>query len=203
MTGSAVNFVVSTGPPLVAAPNVVGLTQVAATTAITGAGLVVGLVTNASSATVPAGSVISQTPVGGTQVAPGSAVNLTVSSGPADLRISKTHTGSFRQSQSEGLYTITVANAGSGSTTGTVTVTDSLPTGLTATAIGGTGWTCAQPAGPCTRSDVLAAGSELSSPHADGECGEQRAGHRDEHGDGERRRRCDTGQQHGQRSNGD
>ena len=43
-------------------PNVVGLTQAAATTAITGAGLTVGTVTTASSTTVPAGSVISQTP---------------------------------------------------------------------------------------------------------------------------------------------
>ena len=58
------------------------LTQAAATTAITGAGLVVGAVTTASSTTVPAGSVISQSPVAGTQVAAGSAVNLTVSNGP-------------------------------------------------------------------------------------------------------------------------
>ena len=46
-------------------------------------GLVLGTVTTASSATVPLGSVISQSPVGGTAVIPGSAVNLTVSSGPA------------------------------------------------------------------------------------------------------------------------
>ena len=36
-TGSAVALVVSSGPPQVAVPNVVGLTQSAATTAITGA----------------------------------------------------------------------------------------------------------------------------------------------------------------------
>jgi hypothetical protein len=35
-------------------------------------------------------------------------------------------------------------------------VTESLPAGLTATAMSGTGWTCSQPAGPCTRSDALA-----------------------------------------------
>jgi beta-lactam-binding protein with PASTA domain len=78
--GSAVNLVVSTGP--VSVPNVVNLTQTAATTAITNAGLVVGTVTNASSSTVAAGSVISQTPTAGTPVAPGSAVNLVVSTGP-------------------------------------------------------------------------------------------------------------------------
>src|SRR6185436_19162580 len=46
-------------------PNVVNLTQAAATTTITTAGLVVGTVTTAASATVPAGSVINQTPAAG------------------------------------------------------------------------------------------------------------------------------------------
>jgi hypothetical protein len=36
-------------------------------------------------------------------------------------------------------------------------VNDTLPAGLTATAIQGTNWNCTQPAGPCTRSDALAA----------------------------------------------
>ena len=81
-SGSSVNLVVSTGPaPTV--PNVVGMTQAAATTAITGAGLVVGSVTQQSSATVPAGSVISQNPAGGTTVASGSSVSLVISTGPA------------------------------------------------------------------------------------------------------------------------
>ena len=64
-TGSAVSLVVSSGPPKVAVPNVVGLTQAAATSAITGATLTVGTVTTASSTTVPSGSVISQSPVCG------------------------------------------------------------------------------------------------------------------------------------------
>lgn len=67
--------------PTVAVPDVVGLSQPAATSAIVAAGLVVGTVTTASSAAVPAGSVISQTPAAGTGVAAGSAVNLVVSSG--------------------------------------------------------------------------------------------------------------------------
>jgi hypothetical protein len=45
------------------------------------------------------------------------------------------------------------------SSSGTVTVTDQLPAGLAATAIGGSGWTCTQPAGPCSRSDPLAPGA--------------------------------------------
>ena len=64
-TGSAVNLVVSTGPAPVTVPNVVGQTQAAASSAITGVGLVVGTVTQQSSATVAAGSVISQSPAVG------------------------------------------------------------------------------------------------------------------------------------------
>jgi hypothetical protein len=53
-----------------------------------------------------------------------------------------------------------VTNSGTGHTSGTVTVTESLPaTGLTAVSMLGSNWTCAQTAGPCTRSDALAAGS--------------------------------------------
>src|SRR4030095_14159440 len=44
-------------------------------------------------------------------------------------------------------------------TSGLVTVTDTLPAGLTATAINGTGWSCVLGTLTCTRSDVLAAGA--------------------------------------------
>jgi len=66
----------------VSVPNVVGDTQAAATSDITGTGLVVGTVTTATSATVASGNVISESPVAGTLVAGGSAVNLVVSVGP-------------------------------------------------------------------------------------------------------------------------
>jgi hypothetical protein len=82
--GSAVNIVTSTGvitPPNVNVPNVVGLTQAAATSAITTATLVLGTVTNASSSTVPSGDVISENPAAGASVAPGTAVNIVVSTG--------------------------------------------------------------------------------------------------------------------------
>ncbi len=85
--GSAVNLVVSSGPASIAVPNVVGDTQAAATTAITGAGLVAGTVTKQSSSTVASGSVISESPVAGTSVSAGSAVNLVVSSGPAQVSV--------------------------------------------------------------------------------------------------------------------
>jgi hypothetical protein len=79
--------------------------------------------------------------------------------GVADLTIAKTHFGNFTQGQTGATYTITVSNGGTGPTSGTVTVTETVPSGLTATAINGTGWSCIQPSGPCTRSDVLAAGA--------------------------------------------
>src|SRR5881227_3585363 len=83
-SGLAVNLVVSSGAPPpapVPVPNVVGQTQAAATSAITGAGLTVGTVTMQSSTTVPSGNVISESPTAGTRVASGSAVSLVVSSG--------------------------------------------------------------------------------------------------------------------------
>jgi uncharacterized repeat protein (TIGR01451 family) len=76
-----------------------------------------------------------------------------------DLTIAKTHSGNFAQGQIGATYTLTASNAGSAPTSGTVTVTDTLPAGLIATAIGGTGWSCTLGSLICTRSDALAAGS--------------------------------------------
>jgi hypothetical protein len=81
--GSGVALAVSSGPAMVSVPNVVGNTQAAATTAITGARLTLGTVTMQSSATVASGNVISENPAAGTSVASGSAVALAVSTGAA------------------------------------------------------------------------------------------------------------------------
>jgi beta-lactam-binding protein with PASTA domain len=78
--GSPVNLVISSGPQLVAVPNLEGLTQVAATTAITAAKLTVGTVTQQISDTVATGKVISQDPASGGSVLQGSPVNLVISS---------------------------------------------------------------------------------------------------------------------------
>src|SRR5256884_4600660 len=83
-SGLAVNLVVSSGAPPpapVPVPNVVGQTQAAATSAITGAGLTVGTVTMQSSTTVPSGNVIGQNPAAGAQSASGPAADLVVSTG--------------------------------------------------------------------------------------------------------------------------
>jgi beta-lactam-binding protein with PASTA domain len=80
--GSAVDLVVSTGPPLVPVPNVVGETLGQAQEVLAGVPLTVGRVTEEPSETVPEDSVISSAPEAGAQVAPGSAVDLVVSTGP-------------------------------------------------------------------------------------------------------------------------
>ena len=81
------------------------------------------------------------------------------SSAPPDMTITKSHSGNFTQGQTGATYTVTVTNSGSGPTTAAVSVSDTVPTGLTATSIAGTGWTCTQPSGPCNRSSVLNAGA--------------------------------------------
>jgi uncharacterized protein (TIGR03437 family) len=76
------------------------------------------------------------------------------------LSIRKTHTGNFAQGQAGATYTGTVSNAASAaSTSGTVTVTEGPPGGLTLVSMTGAGWTCPAGGTTCTRSDVLAAGS--------------------------------------------
>src|SRR6202790_2060870 len=79
--GSPVNLVISSGPQMVTVPNVEGLTQDAATTAITAAKLMGGTITQQTSNTVTTGKVISQDPASGSSVAPVSTVNLVIYSG--------------------------------------------------------------------------------------------------------------------------
>lgn len=73
------------GIPMVTAPNVVGMTQAAATSTLEGVGLVLGTVTPIGSVTVPVGAVISQSVAPGVILTPGTSVNITVSSGPTTV----------------------------------------------------------------------------------------------------------------------
>ena len=78
----------------------------------------------------------------------------------AALSIASTHTGNFTQGQAGATYTVTVSNAaGAGTTDGTITVTETVPSGLALISMSGTGWTCAGGATTCTRSDPLAGGA--------------------------------------------
>ncbi|NCB06518.1 MAG: PASTA domain-containing protein [Clostridia bacterium] len=75
----------SKGPAPISVPNVIGLTQAAASGLITGAGLTLGTVAQEFHATVPAGTVFAQNPAAGSSLPPGGAVALTVSKGPAPV----------------------------------------------------------------------------------------------------------------------
>jgi RHS repeat-associated protein len=77
------SFIITVKAAIVTVPDVVGLNQAAAQTAITGANLTVGTITQVSSATVAAGNVISQNPAANTSVAKNTAVALEISTGPA------------------------------------------------------------------------------------------------------------------------
>jgi len=80
--GSPVHLVVSLGSEPVTVPNVIGLSQVAAQSAITAAGLTVGTVATEFSDAVPQGNVIDQSPPADKRIAEGSLVGIVVSLGP-------------------------------------------------------------------------------------------------------------------------
>jgi beta-lactam-binding protein with PASTA domain/N-acetylneuraminic acid mutarotase len=82
VSGSSVSLAISTGPASETVPNVVGLSQAAADSAIIAAGLSLGTVTQQNDATISSGSVISETPVAGVKASAGSAVTLVISRGP-------------------------------------------------------------------------------------------------------------------------
>jgi len=79
----------------------------------------------------------------------------------ASLGIAKTHTGNFSAGQSGATYSVVVRNTGTLATSGTVTVTDTMPSGLTPVSMAGTGWSCS--GNSCTRSDALNPGASYSA----------------------------------------
>lgn len=97
---------------------------------------------------------------GDTNPANDSANDLTTVLGIPDLSLSKSHTGDFRVGIN-GVYNLTVSNVGSGATTGRITLTDTLPTGLAFISAVGPAWTCTTSgqAVTCYRNNFLAAGA--------------------------------------------
>jgi serine/threonine-protein kinase len=85
--GSTVNFVISNGPAPRTIPDVTNATPDAAKGALEGVQLALGQVTEAFSDTVPQGSIISQDPPPGGQVARGTSVNVVVSKGPDLVKV--------------------------------------------------------------------------------------------------------------------
>ena len=76
-----VTVYVSSGKGQAQVPDLAGLTEDAATTALTNAKLALGSINPVNSATVAQGKVVSSDPIAGTSVAAGSSINLNVSNG--------------------------------------------------------------------------------------------------------------------------
>ena len=80
----------------------------------------------------------------------------------ADLSLTKTHTGNFAAG-STGIYTFTVANAGPNDAAGPITVTDTLPAGMSYVAASATnGWTCTGTPLVCSNPAAIASGGTSS-----------------------------------------
>ena len=85
------------------------------------------------------------------------------------MRIAKSHAGNFTVGVN-GTYTLTASNSGTGATSGTITVVDNLPAGLTIAALPtGTGWNCSttvvgSSTATCTSATVIAAGATSPNP---------------------------------------
>ncbi len=91
-----------------------------------------------------------------------------VTANPAMLSIVKAHNGNFTQGQQGAAYTVIVSNGtGAGPTSGTVTVTETVPAGMTLVSMSGSGWTCT--ANNCSRGDALTGRLGVSADYCDGQ----------------------------------
>ncbi|MEW9701822.1 cadherin-like beta sandwich domain-containing protein [Paenibacillus sp. SI8] len=88
--------------------------------------------------------------------------NVAINPEGADMQVAIAPNGAFSQGKTGAHYSVTVRNNSILNTKGTlpVTVTLTLPTGLTATKLAGSGWTCPNGTLTCTRSDILSAQSD-------------------------------------------
>lgn len=142
-----------------------GVTQnLALVATITGSNYQIGLpysspTRNLASFQIYSWKVVAKNASGSSAASTSSINTFTTGSGAAAALLSAaiSHTGNFLQSQTGAPYSLTVSNLGTASTSGTVTVTASVSTGLTLVSMAGTGWTCT--VGICSRADILAAGS--------------------------------------------
>jgi uncharacterized repeat protein (TIGR01451 family)/fimbrial isopeptide formation D2 family protein len=135
----------------------------AAPLALSGSSTVTLLVNVAPNATTPL--VNNATVSGGGEAAAtngnNSASDSTTVQGAPNLTIAKVANATpWDTGQTGRTYTLTVSNSGTLPTAGTVTVSDTVPAGMTITAMAGTGWTCGagSPTRSCTTTTVLGAG---------------------------------------------
>ena len=72
---------------------------------------------------------------------------------PVKLSIGLASNGQFARGETGATFTVAVKNVSSAATSGPVTVSDALPTGMTLVSMAGSGWNCA--GDTCSRSDSL------------------------------------------------
>jgi uncharacterized repeat protein (TIGR01451 family) len=75
------------------------------------------------------------------------------------LTVTSSHSDPFFVGQANAAYTLTVTNAGGQPTSGTVTLTDTLPSSLTLSSMSSAGWNCS--GATCTYSSSVAAGASF------------------------------------------
>jgi len=136
---TTVTVVVSSGKNTIKVPSsLIGMTESEATAALMAAKLTLGTITQANSATVPAGKVIETDPVANADVAEGSVVNLVISNGQVnvpDVRNLSTSDAQAKVTAPEVGLTSSIAVQGgscpAGKTQGTIVVEQSILPGLT------------------------------------------------------------------------
>ena len=136
---TSITVFVSSGKNTVKVPaTLIGLTESEATAALMAAKLTLGTITQANSATVPAGKVIETDPVANADVAEGSVVNLVISNGQVnvpDVRNLSTSEAQSKMSSPEVGLTVSIAVQGGtcpvGKVQGTIVVDQSILPGLT------------------------------------------------------------------------
>ena len=136
---TTVTVVVSSGKNTIKVPSsLIGLTESEATAALMAAKLTLGTITQANSATVPAGKVIETDPAANADVAEGSVVNLVISNGQVnvpDVRNLSTSDAQAKVTAPEVGLTSSIAVQGgscpAGKTQGTIVVEQSILPGLT------------------------------------------------------------------------
>ena len=136
---TTITVVVSSGKNTIKVPSsLIGMTESEATAALMAAKLTLGTITQANSATIPAGKVIETDPVANADVAEGSVVNLVISNGQVnvpDVRNLSISDAQSRVTATEVGLTSSIAVQGgscpAGKTQGTIVVDQSILPGLT------------------------------------------------------------------------
>jgi eukaryotic-like serine/threonine-protein kinase len=99
--GAEVTITVSRGPPKAEVPDVVNQSVESARAELDSAGFRLVVSSEAASSEIPEGNVISQDPEPGTKLAEGSAVSVTVSSGPEQVTVPDVHCQSVESARAE------------------------------------------------------------------------------------------------------